>query len=293
MTSGINKYQKYYLTVEEALNNIFSDLNDESVVTEAMRYSILNGGKRFRGIIALAFCEVISGDYKEAIIPACAVEMVHSYSLIHDDLPIMDDDDFRRGKPSCHVKYGEATALLAGDGLLTLAFEHLSKMPDAQKSIECVGVLASASGHRGMILGQQLDIENENKKSKNINDLLKIYKNKTGKLISAAGCLGLIAGNASAEDRQVSSYYLDNIGLAFQIIDDVLDITSTTETMGKPVGSDIKNDKPTIASVNGIEESIRYSKSLISEAKEKILERFGEKSHTLLFIADKVINRVN
>ncbi|NMA06347.1 MAG: polyprenyl synthetase family protein, partial [Ruminococcaceae bacterium] len=252
-----------------------------------------NGGKRLRGIIALAFCEAVSGDYKEAIIPSCAVEMVHSYSLVHDDLPIMDDDDYRRGKPSCHVRYGEATALLAGDGLLTLAFEHLSKMSDVQKSAECVRILASASGHRGMILGQQLDIENDNKRSENVSDLLKIYKNKTGKLISAAGCMGLIAGNGSAEDRLASSYYLDKIGLAFQIIDGVLDVTSTTETMGKPVGSDVKNDKPTFATVYGIEESIRYSKSLVSKAKEKIFERFGEKSYTLLVIADKVVNRVN
>ncbi|MBR6634942.1 MAG: polyprenyl synthetase family protein, partial [Clostridia bacterium] len=191
-----------------------------------MLYSLKNGGKRVRPMLVLEFCRVCGGDVQAALPFACAVEMIHTYSLIHDDLPCMDDDDFRRGMPSCHKQYGEATALLAGDGLLTLAFSVLSKAAlSAERKIEAVKVLADCAGHLGMIGGQTMDLAHEGQKI-TLDQLRKTDALKTGRLIRCACALGCIAAGADEEMHKAAEKYADSIGLAFQIVDDLLDITS-------------------------------------------------------------------
>lgn len=261
----------------------------DDIVSRAMRYSVENGGKRIRPELVLSFCEACGGDSEKAMPLACAIEMIHTYSLIHDDLPCMDNDDFRRGKPSCHIAFGEEYALLAGDALLTLAFETAAKAPlPAERIVEAISVLSSAAGSAGMVGGQVMDLQNEGKKV-DLDTIEKTDALKTGELIRAACVMGCIA--AEREDMiSVAEEYARCIGVSFQIVDDILDVTSDAATLGKPIGSDSENEKNTYVSLLGIERSKQIVSELTAKAKQA-LESFDGDSDFLLGFADKMESR--
>ncbi len=264
----------------------------DDVVSQAMRYSVRNGGKRIRPALVLEFCRACGGEEETAMAFACALEMIHTYSLIHDDLPCMDDDDYRRGKPSCHIAYGEANALLAGDGLLTLAFETAAKSQlPAERIVRGVALLAQAAGVCGMIGGQVMDLENEGK-SVGVERLKKTDALKTGELIRAACVLGCIAADADGEKIKAAENYAADIGLAFQIVDDILDVTGDEKTLGKPVGSDAEKEKSTYVSALGLEGSKEKVSQLTLSAK-KALESFDGDTEFLCGFADEMENRKN
>lgn len=237
-------------------------------MAEAMRYSTLGGGKRIRAFLTLEFCRLFGGDIESAASFACALEMVHAYSLVHDDLPAMDNDDMRRGKPSCHKAFGESVALLAGDALLTYAFETCAKANvSAEKIVLAVRTLAHSAGAAGMCGGQELDLLMD---CPDYSSLKKLHYLKTGELIRAAATLGYIASPMEydpAVAEKIEDYAL-SLGLAFQIEDDLLDVRSTTEELGKPVGSDEKNGKKTVLSYMTIEEAEAEAARLSTHAAE-------------------------
>lgn len=263
----------YLEMIDAALEEYIYSVHDgQDIVTEAMCYSVQNGGKRIRPILTLEFCRVCGGDPKTALPFACAVELIHTYSLIHDDLPCMDDDALRRGKPSCHKQFGENYALLAGDGLLTLAFETLAKATDVapQDIVRAVRVLSDLAGVNGMIGGQVIDLLSEEKQV-DYDTLHCIDKLKTGALIKSAALLGCIA--AGVQEKTVltaAESYAENIGFAFQVVDDILDVTSDTVTLGKPVGSDEKNAKSTFVSLLGLEECKTLANKLTQNAVQAL-----------------------
>lgn len=270
----MNDTQNTYLEmIETALAQYIYPVNDgQTLVADAMRYSIQNGGKRIRPMLTLEFCRVCGGDPKAALPFACAVEMIHTYSLIHDDLPCMDDDDLRRGKPSCHKQFGENYALLAGDGLLTLAFETLTKATAVAPSdiVRAVRVLSNLAGINGMIGGQVIDLLSEEKQV-DYDTLHCIDKLKTGALIKSAALLGCIAAGVQEEAiLTAAKTYAENIGFAFQVVDDILDVTSDTETLGKPVGSDEKNAKSTFVSLLGLEACKTLADKLTKDAVQAL-----------------------
>ncbi len=263
-------------------------------IYDAMRYSLLAGGKRVRPILCLATCEMIGGTIEMAMPTACAVEMIHTMSLIHDDLPAMDNDDYRRGKLTNHKVYGEDIAILAGDGLLALAFEFVaSQTPEnvpTQRTLQVIARLGKALGAAGLVGGQVVDLESEGKSDISLETLNFIHNHKTAALLEACVvCGGIIAG-ASPEDIQKLTRYSQNIGLAFQIIDDILDITATQEQLGKTAGKDLTAQKVTYPSLWGIEESRAKAQQLVEEACAE-LESFGEKAVPLQAIAHFIINR--
>lgn len=253
--------------IENALNKRISELR-AGEMCEAMSYSVLGGGKRIRAFLTLEFCKMFGGEASDAEAYACAVEMVHAYSLIHDDLPCMDNDDMRRGKPSCHKAFGETIALLAGDALLTYAFETAAD--GKNNAINAVSVLAKSAGALGMCRGQELDLLCE---CHNYNELENLHNLKTGALINAAATLGYLASGAEiTEDNmnKIKNYAL-SVGLAFQIIDDLLDVRSTAEELGKPIGSDTKNGKKTVLSYMSEEQADKIAMEL-SIAASKVFE---------------------
>lgn len=261
---------KYLADIENELVRLMpSDKCSEKNVVNAVKYSLLTPGKRLRPTLLLAFCEACGGDINAAIPFACAVEMIHSYSLIHDDLPCMDNDDLRRGKPSNHVVYGEDIALLAGDALQALAYSAML----SDRSIELNGVnaakaaqiLANASGVNGMVGGQVIDLETEGK-SPSVETITEMYSKKTGQLIKAPCVMGCVLANASEEEISEAEKYADKIGLAFQIVDDILDIVSDEKTLGKPIGSDAENNKVNYVTLLGIEKSKAKVAELTREA---------------------------
>lgn len=249
----------------------------QEVLSDSVTYCITDGGKRIRPVLVLEFCRLFSGDYSKAMPFAAAIEMIHSYSLAHDDLPCMDDDDMRRGKPSCHKKFGEANALLAGDALLTLAFDTIANRTDFTavsplQAIRAAGVLAEKAGAYGMIGGQVIDLQSEGKKA-DVEILKLMDSKKTSALISAACQMGCIIGGAGDEFVHLAGEYAEKIGLAFQIVDDILDVKGDAKLLGKPVGSDSENDKSTYVSLLGLEKSQRIVDALTDEAID-ILNRF-------------------
>jgi len=265
-------------------------------IYEAMRYSLLAGGKRVRPILCLATCEMIGGTIEMAMPTACAVEMIHTMSLIHDDLPAMDNDDYRRGKLTNHKVYGEDVAILAGDGLLALAFEFVAiETPQTVKRelvLQVIARLGRALGAAGLVGGQVVDLESEGKSDISLETLNFIHQHKTAALLEACVvCGGIIAG-ASPEDVQRLTRYAQNIGLAFQIIDDILDITSTQEQLGKTAGKDQKAQKVTYPSLWGLEESRSKAQELVKAACAE-LEPFGERAKSLQAIAHFIISRNN
>lgn len=286
---------EYVALVEKELSKrLYRVENGQDYVRDAMNYSLSNGGKRIRPILVLEFCRLCGGNIDDAMNFACAIEMIHTYSLIHDDLPCMDNDDFRRGKPSCHKAYGEEYALLAGDGLLTLAFETAlldgnGVLPE--NKIRAVRTLASLAGIGGMVGGQVLDLQAE-KTAPDYDKIKTIDSLKTGALIKAAVLLGCFAANVTDEAKLAAAQkYAECIGFAFQIVDDILDVTSDTETLGKPVGSDIKNDKVTYVSLLGIEASKQTVEQLTNEALEALKAFDGEKSEFLKNFAISLADR--
>lgn len=237
---------------------------------ESMRYSLLAEGKRIRPMILLAVCKMLSGGDEAALPFACALECIHAYSLIHDDLPALDDDDFRRGKPSNHRQFDEATAILAGDSLLNFAFEIMSAevlRNCRRETAAAMSIIAARAGTRGMIGGQAVDIASENKNI-NTGTLLYIYKCKTAALFSAAFSAGGTLASASIETVDRLSEIGDKLGIAFQYQDDVLDVTQTTQTLGKPVGSDEKNGKNTSVRLFGLETARKEANRMFAEALE-------------------------
>lgn len=246
--------------------------NCQDEVVEAMKYSLVNGGKRLRPVLCLEFAKACGGDRFDALDFACAVEYIHTYSLIHDDLPCMDDDDMRRGKPSCHKQFGEATALLAGDALLTNAFQIVAGAElDASKIALACGLLAQNAGVQGMVGGQVIDLKYESE-TPDLRQLLAVHRLKTGALISAACLLGCIA--AGADDKKISaaSAFAYDLGVAFQIKDDILDVTGSSEELGKPVGSDEENNKTTYVTLRGIENAQKDVEKLTSAAISRLSE---------------------
>ena len=239
--------------IENRLNQFFVPENEGyAKLLESMRYSLLAGGKRIRGILCVKFCEALGGNASQVLDAACAVEMLHSYSLIHDDLPCMDNSDMRRGKSSNHIEYDEFTATLAGDALQAAAFETLlgSDLQPAA-TLKMGQILADAAGVRGICGGQYLDLRGEEKFLTEC-ELSEIHSLKTAALISAAARIGVVAADGTPEQISVADKYAQAIGLAFQVRDDVLDITSVAEKLGKPVGSDSKNNKTTFATLFGL-----------------------------------------
>ena len=239
-----NKLQQYKQYIESYMDSACFVYPSEPQQTlfESMRYSLLAGGKRLRPVFVYDFCDMCGGNWKDATAFAAALEMIHTYSLIHDDLPCMDDDDYRRGMLTNHKKYGEATAVLAGDGLLTAAFHSLSKAPfSAEVRIKAVEVLAACAGELGMVGGQVLDMQSETRRCTK-EEVIAVQSRKTGALIKAACVLGVIAGQGSAEQIAAAETFAANIGLAFQIRDDMLDVIGNAEELGKAVGADsVKN----------------------------------------------------
>ncbi len=250
--------ERYRQKIEAALERVltFPPLPQEEVFS-AMRYSLTAGGKRLRPILTLAFCEACGGEVSHALPFAAAVDLIHCYSLIHDDLPCMDDDDLRRGKPSCHKKYGEAMALLAGDGLLTAAFHCISNAPrqygtDPDAALRAVERLSHYAGVLGMIGGQVMDLAAENR-TVDADWLRQMHEGKTSALIQAACELGVLAGGGDEHDLSAAADFGLHLGLAFQFIDDILDVTATEEQLGKPIGSDDRQHKTTCVTLYGLE----------------------------------------
>lgn len=253
-------------------------LDEYKLVFDSMRYSVENGGKRVRPLLTLLFCDACGGDVKKALPLADAVEYIHTYSLIHDDLPCMDNDDYRRGKPSNHKVYGEAIALLAGDGLLTAAFERITDcqragLYSADVAVKAIYTLSHLAGSRGMIGGQIIDLLNENNSEADFDNLKLMDSLKTGALIEAACTMGCIAAEADEEKIEAAAEFAQKIGLAFQIKDDILDVTSSLEKLGKMAGSDAQNGKSTYVTLLGVEKCQALVDELTDEAM-KALEVF-------------------
>lgn len=252
--------------VEENLARVFQGDRRYADLQDAMEYSLLAGGKRIRPILTLETCRMCGGTFQVAMPFACAVEMIHTYSLIHDDLPAMDDDKLRRGRPTNHMVYGEATAILAGDALLTAAFEQLTKAElPAQRIVEGVACLSQAAGPVGMVGGQSLDMAGEGRALRR-QELELLQSMKTGALISAAAELGCIAAGGDSEQRERVRRYAQALGLAFQVRDDMLDMISTDQELGKPVGSDSANEKSTFITALGLEGCAAYVEQLTQVA---------------------------
>lgn len=263
-------------------------------IHQAMHYAIFNGGKRLRPILTLEAARVAGGEVEKALPVACAIEMIHSYSLVHDDLPAMDDDDFRRGKPTCHRVFGEANAILTGDALLTLAFEVLAGtngLPgiDPARVLKVIREVAVAAGSNGMVGGQVVDLDSEGKQI-DILELQTMHRKKTGALFRA--CLRSGALLFGVEDRRLEALtrYADGFGLGFQITDDILDVEGDVRLIGKPVGSDTKNQKVTYASLLGMDAARKMAQTCIQEAVDS-LDIFGPEADFLRNLAYYILER--
>ena len=278
--------------VNDTLSRLLARQTDISGdLKEAIRYTLEAGGKRVRSALVLWCCELISGKINhDAEIAAAAIEMVHTYSLVHDDLPAMDDDDFRRGLPTCHKAFDEATAILTGDALLTLAFEVLAKEIDEPAvAVRLIGELAQAAGPAGMIAGQMADLKAE--KGQGSEEILEyIHTNKTAKMFRCAAAMGAICGAAKDSEFDCLCEYGLKIGLGFQIADDILDVCALSEHLGKTAGKDAKAGKATYPAVVGIEKSRQLGKKLADEAVA-VLEPFGHKADTLRNLAIALLKR--
>jgi geranylgeranyl diphosphate synthase type II len=279
--------------VEAALDRSMPLVAPETIYN-SMRYSLLAGGKRLRPILCLATCELTGGTVEMAMPTACAMEMVHTMSLIHDDLPAMDNDDYRRGKLTNHKVYGDDIAILAGDGLLAYAFEHIATQTrgvPADHLLQIVALLGRAVGGAGLVGGQVVDLESEGK-DVSLETLDFIHTHKTAALLEVSVISGAILTGASAEQQQRLTRYAQHIGLAFQVVDDILDITSTQEELGKSIGKDLEAKKVTYPSLWGIEESRRKANQMIEQAKAE-LTVFGDRAKPLMAIAEFITARTN
>jgi len=285
----------YRARVEEALASRLPLVDAlPNQLHEAMRYATLNGGKRVRACLVYAAGESVGASLDALDVPACAVEIVHSFSLVHDDMPCMDDDDLRRGKPTCHRAYDEATALLVGDALQSLAFELLANDPalaiSGAQRLKMVGTLAQASGSFGMAGGQAIDIESVGRKL-GLDRLKDMHRRKTGELIRASVMLGaLTAPTRDAQLLPAIEEFGKSIGLAFQVVDDILDVTADTETLGKPQGSDVARNKPTYPATMGLDAAREHAETLYNAALASIAP-LGDNGRILGDIADFIVHR--
>jgi geranylgeranyl diphosphate synthase type II len=283
--------------VEDSINLFLNELTYPTQIAEGMKYAVLNGGKRIRPILLLMILDLFEKDEKLGVPSAAALEMIHSYSLVHDDLPALDNDDYRRGKLTTHKKFGEAEGILIGDALLTHAFYILTEknlnLLSPEKIVEIVRLTSSYAGINGMIGGQMIDIESENKKI-DMETLKYIHKNKTGKLLRLPIEIGCVISETSKDIRKKLEKFADLIGLAFQIKDDILDIEGDFETLGKPIGSDAELNKSTYPSLIGLDESKKLLQEIVDEAKNIIKENFSkEKGKMLIELTDYIAFRKN
>jgi len=282
---------EYAKITEDALKKYMPDGDAvQKKLYDAMNYSIFAGGKRLRPMIMMMTAKML-GKTVDTVLPfACAMEMIHTYSLIHDDLPAMDNDDLRRGKPTNHKVFGEAAAILAGDALLTKAFEiaatYGAEYADTDKALKAISVLASAAGSEGMVGGQVIDIFAE---ADDLEKLKNMHALKTGALIRASGVIGAVLSGADQEQIKAIDSYCYNLGIAFQIQDDILDVLGNEESLGKPIGSDAENNKSTYVTLCGIDEAERLQKEYIKKAKES-LEMF-KNTEELSLLCDMLVNR--
>ncbi len=280
--------------VDEALEGLFDPPGRPKPLFDAMSYSLMAGGKRIRPILMMAAYELFRNEGKDILTFACAMEMVHTYSLIHDDLPAMDDDDLRRGKPTCHKVFGDAMAILAGDGLLTEAFNLISsdshtKNWPADTRLSTIRELALAAGPQGMVGGQAMDILSEHKKV-DINTVRFIHTHKTGAIIRASVRIGALLAEADPVSLNALTRYGESIGMAFQIVDDILDVEGKTALLGKKVGADNALEKATYPHVAGLVKSKEQARELIDSAHQS-LEPFGDRAAPLRGIADLILKR--
>lgn len=280
--------------VDAALDHYFPGQNDPTRLRSAMRYSLFNGGKRVRPTLAYAAALAVDPDFDLALIDpiACALECLHSYSLVHDDLPAMDDDDLRRGKPTCHIAFNEATAILAGDGLQTLAFELLvrTNLPPVLQ-VQLIKQLAYASGADGMVLGQAIDLAAVDQQL-SLSQLENMHRHKTGALIRASVAMGALAAGATPAQLAALDNYAAAIGLAFQVQDDILDVTADTATLGKQQGADIARNKPTYVSLLGLADAQAKAGELHGQALGALAD-FAESAAQLRQMANYIIHRIN
>jgi geranylgeranyl diphosphate synthase type II len=291
----LKKYiQKKSRVVNDTLVLLLQNAQQGETINQAMQYSLMAGGKRIRPVLCLAAAEAVDGNPKDALMAACAMEMIHTYSLIHDDLPAMDDDELRRGKPTCHVAFDEATAILAGDALLTMAFEILASVPvengdQAAKWLQIIRIIAIAAGSQGMIQGQMLDIAAEGRRL-NTKDLESMHFLKTGALIETSLQCGALLADADKAQLGFLKTYARSIGLAFQVADDILNVEGNPEVMGKAVGTDRLNKKSTYPSLLGLDASKEFARKLIRQALQA-LETFDNKAEPLRAMAIYIIER--
>ncbi len=281
-------YQAYLAAIEHYLGGLLLGDRPYGQLQEAMRYSLLAGGKRVRPVLTCAFAELFGGEWEKAVPLGCALELIHTYSLIHDDLPCMDDDDLRRGKPTCHKVYGETLAVLAGDALQPEAFAILAAAEglSAQQRIDAVAVLARAAGGDGMVAGQVLDLDGKCRSREQV-ELL--HSLKTGAMIAAAAELGCVAANAAPEQRQAARDYAREVGLAFQIRDDMLDVIADQTEFGKPIGSDREEGKTTFVDLIGLDGCEREVAACTGRAKAALSDFPG--NGFLLELADQLAER--
>jgi geranylgeranyl diphosphate synthase type II len=303
MDQGKMDLKSYLASKQDLVEQAMDDLIPETAGLQpdlgqhikAMRYSLFAGGKRVRPILCIAACESVGGDSGSILPAAVALECIHTYSLIHDDLPAMDDDELRRGKPTSHVLYGEAGAILAGDGLLTMAFELLSGDQLAAISpadrLRIIKIIASGAGSLGMVGGQAIDIAYEGKDI-DIDTLRQIHSRKTGALITASVQTGAVLGEASPEQFAALTVYGEKIGLAFQIVDDLLNVEGTTEQLGKAAGSDADRGKATYPAFFGVETTRRMAEETIAEARSALAD-FGDMGAKLRDLATYIYTRSN
>lgn len=280
--------------VDRSLDVYLPEQTDSTLLLTAMRYSLFNGGKRVRPTLVYAAALAVNPNIDLAGIDpiACSLECLHSYSLVHDDLPAMDDDDLRRGKPTCHIAFNEATAILAGDGLQTLAFELLlNAKVSAELKVQLVGELANASGAKGMVLGQAIDLAAVDQQL-NLSELETMHRYKTGALIRASVAMGALAAGANEEQLKALDDYAAAIGLAFQVQDDILDVTADTATLGKQQGADIARNKPTYVSLLGLDAAKAKAAELHRQALTA-LDVFTEQAVHLRQLADYIIQRAS
>lgn len=283
--------------IEKTIDSYLGEFSYPNVIAEGMRYAVLNGGKRIRPVLILMTLDILGKDETLGLPSGAALEMIHSYSLVHDDLPALDNDDYRRGKLTTHKKFGEAQGILIGDSLLTHAFNVLTEKNEGvisyEKIVEIVKLTSSYAGINGMIGGQTVDVESEGKKV-DMETLKYIHKNKTGKLLRLPIEIGCVIGDASKEIREKLEEYADLIGLAFQIKDDILDVEGDFEKLGKPVGSDAELEKSTYPSLIGMEKSKKLLDETLEKAKKIIADNFSEeKGKILIELADFIGKRDN
>jgi geranylgeranyl diphosphate synthase type II len=280
--------------INVALEKILHDSQPSEPIVQAMKYSLMADGKRIRPVLCLAAAETVGGKPQTVLPAACALEIVHTYSLIHDDLPAMDNDDLRRGKPTCHVAFDEATAILAGDALLTLAFQVLSSVQftgETQASgwLRVIHIISTAAGYQGMIRGQMLDMASEGQHL-TVDELKSMHALKTGALIEASLVCGALLADARKHQLEILKTYAQNIGLAFQVTDDILNVEGNPKEMGKAVGTDQLREKSTYPAILGLETSRQFAKNLVEKALQA-LEIFDKKAEPLRGLATYIIDR--